>query len=224
MILAAYLVTGFLVASDLRRRDAARPARPDPPPRAADPADGRLHRDADPVRGRRHRRAGDRQGPADQVRRDGVRADDLDRRDGVHLRPLHRRRREGRDRDPGPRLVPRRLEPRHAGHRARHRAARGPPAGQHHAALGLRHDGRDLHDADRARALVRHRAGGGKRDIPQTPWFLRAVAISGVASDRGARVRLDRDRGRPPAVDRLQRHAHGGRGHPGGRDLGHVRR
>ena len=91
MILAAYLVTGFLVASIyavgmLRgRRDRY------PPPRPADPADGRLHRDADPVRRRRHRRARDRRGPADQVRGDGVRAADLDRRDGVHLRPLHAR-------------------------------------------------------------------------------------------------------------------------------------
>ena len=54
MILAAYLVTGFLVASVyavgmLRgRRDRY------PPPGPADPADGRVHRDADPVRGRRH--------------------------------------------------------------------------------------------------------------------------------------------------------------------------
>ena len=53
----------------LRGRDAARAARPLPPPRAADPADGRVHRDADPVRGRRHRGARDRRRPADQVRR-----------------------------------------------------------------------------------------------------------------------------------------------------------
>ena len=66
---------------DLRGRDAARPARPHPSARAADPADGRLHRDPDPVRGRRHGRARDREGPADQVRGDGVRAEDLDRRD-----------------------------------------------------------------------------------------------------------------------------------------------
>ena len=38
----------------LRRRDAARAPRPLPPPRPADPAHGRVHRDADPVRGRRH--------------------------------------------------------------------------------------------------------------------------------------------------------------------------
>ena len=78
MILAAYIVTGFLVASVyavgmLRgRRDRYHRLGP------ADPAHGRLHRDADPVRGRRHRRARDRRGPADQVRGDGVRAADRD--------------------------------------------------------------------------------------------------------------------------------------------------
>ena len=77
MILAAYLVTGFLVASIyavgmLRgRRD--RIHRLGPP----DPVDRRLDRDADPVRRRRHRRPRDRQGPAGQVRGDGVRAADL---------------------------------------------------------------------------------------------------------------------------------------------------
>ena len=181
MILAAYLVTGFLVASIyavgmLRgRRD-------------------RYHRlgllipltvacIATPIQFAvgDTRRARDRQGPADQVRRDGVRADDLDARDGVHLRPLHGRRRQGRDRDPRARLVPRRLEHRHRGHRARHGPARGPAAGEHDAALGVRHDGRDLHDADRARAVARLR-WWRKRDIPQTRWFLRAVAISGIAS------------------------------------------
>ena len=44
-----------------------------------------------------------------------------------------------------------------------------------------------------------------KRDIPQTPWFLRATAVSGAGGDRRARVRLDRHGGRPPALDRLQR-------------------
>ena len=61
-----------------------------------------------------------------------------------------------------------------------------------------------------------------RRDIPKTPWFLRAVAVSGVAVDRGARVRLDRDRGRPPALDRLQRDAHRGRRHRRERRVGHA--
>ena len=40
---------------------------------------------------------------------------------------------------------------------------------------------------------------------------------------RRARVRMDRDRGRAPALDRLQRHANLGRGHPRERHLGHLR-
>ena len=75
MILAAYLLTCFVVASVyavgmLRgRRDRHHRLGP------ADPAHGRLRPGADPVRGRRHGRACDRRGPADQVRRDRVRAD-----------------------------------------------------------------------------------------------------------------------------------------------------
>ena len=42
--------------------------------------------------------------------------------------------------------------------------------------------------------------------------------------DRRARVRLDRDRGRSPAVDRLQRHADLRRGHAGERHRRHLRR
>ena len=163
MILAAYLVTGFLVASIyavgmLRgRRD-------------------RIHRlgllipltvacIATPIQfvvGDTAARAIAEE-PADQVRGDGVRADDLHRRHGVHLRQVHLERGEGRDRDPRVRLVPRRLEHEHAGDRARLRAARRPPAGQHDAALVVRHDGRDLHAADRARRSGSGSAGGGRR-------------------------------------------------------------
>ena len=88
MILAAYLVTGF----GSRRSTPSGccgAARPLPPARAADPADGGVHPGADPVRGRRHGGAGDRQRPADQVRRHGVCPGDRDARDRVHLRPLH---------------------------------------------------------------------------------------------------------------------------------------
>ncbi len=44
------------------------------------------------------------------------------RRHRVPRRPLHRRRGQGRDRDPGARLVAGRLQHRHRGHRPRHRA------------------------------------------------------------------------------------------------------
>ena len=46
-----------------------------------------------------------------------------------------------------------------------------------------------------------------KKDFPQSKWFLRATAASGCCRGGCARVWLDRDRGRAPAVDRLQRHA-----------------
>ena len=144
MILAAYLVTGFLVASIyavgmLRgRRD-------------------RIHRlgllipltvacIATPIQfavGDTAARAIAKDQPI-KFAGDGVRREDVDGRDGVHLRQMHLERRQGRDRDPRLRLVPRRLEHEHPGDRARLGAARRPPAGEHDAALGVRHDGRDL--------------------------------------------------------------------------------
>ena len=145
MILAAYLVTGFVVASIyavgmLRgRRD-------------------RYHRlgllipltvacIATPIQfavGDTAARAIAKDQPIKFAAMECVAAD-LDGRDRVHLRALHAQRREGRHRDPGLRLVPGRLEHEHAGDRARHRAGGRPAAGQHDAALGVRHDGRDLH-------------------------------------------------------------------------------
>ena len=115
MMLAAYLVTGFLVASIyavgmLRgRRDRVHRLG------LLIPLTVACDRDADPVRGRGLRGASDRRAPTDQVRGDGVRADHLDRRDGIPGRSLYARRREGRDRDPRPGFVPGRLEPGHAG-------------------------------------------------------------------------------------------------------------
>ena len=76
--------------------------------------------------------------------------------------------------------------------------------------------------ADRPRALVRDRLVA-EEELP-------AIALvpprdGGLRSALGRRagMRVDRDRGRTPAVDRLQRHAHRGRGHAGERRLGHLR-
>ena len=222
MILAAYLVTGFLVASIyavgmLRgRRD-------------------RIHRlgllipltvacIATPIQfavGDTAARAIAKDQPIKFAAMECVETD-LHRRDGVHLRPVHLDRRQGRDRDPGVRLVPRRLEHEHAGDRARLRSARRPPAGEHDAALGLRHDGRDLHAADLPGAVARYRlvAEEGLPAVALVP--PRDGRLRG-RGDRRARVRVDRDRGRTPALDRLQRHAYLGRGHERERHLGHVR-
>ena len=75
----------------------------------------------------------------------------------VPRRPLHRGRGQGRDRDPRARLVAGRLQHRHGGDRPRHRAARGPAACQHPAALGLRLHGRGRLGPDPPRPLVRVR-------------------------------------------------------------------
>jgi cytochrome d ubiquinol oxidase subunit I len=76
MILAAYMVAGFLVASVYAVGMLRGPARSPPSPRPSDPADARRDRHADPAWRGRHRRARDRQGSAGQVRRNGVRPED----------------------------------------------------------------------------------------------------------------------------------------------------
>ena len=103
------------------------------------------------------------------------------RRHRVHRRDLHRRRGQVGDRDPRPRLVPGRLEHRHRGHRARLGPGGRPAAGEHDAALAFD----TMVGIGTAMiglgALVRDRVVA-KRDIPKTPWFLRVVAVSGVAA------------------------------------------
>ena len=52
-----------------------------------------------------------------------------------------------------------------------------------------------------------------RRRIPNTKWFLRAVAVVGRGVDRRGVGGLDRHRGRAPAVGRLEPAAHRGRRH-----------
>ena len=66
--------------------------------------------------------------------------------------------------------------------------------------------------ADRARRLVRLRLVAAARHPADEVVPARVRALR-RGHDRRARVRLDRHRGRPPAVDRQRRHAHGRRGH-----------
>ena len=107
------------------------------------------------------------------------------------------------------------------GDRPRHGASRRPAAREHDAPLGLRHDGGDLHGAHRAGLLVRLRLVAQARPATDQVVPARRRGVRRVG-DRGAGVRLDRDRGRPPALGRLRGHAHEGRGHRRQRRLGHV--
>ena len=87
-------------------------------------------------------------------------------------------------------------------HGARRRAA-DDPAGQHRAPrLGR-------HGRARARSCSCCRSGTGsswmfRRDMPKSRWFLRIAAVAGRARRHHDGGGLGRERGRPPAVDRLR--------------------
>ena len=146
MILAAYLVTGFLVASVYAVGHAARAARPPPPPRPADPADGG-RASSTPIQfavGDTAARAIAEDQPIKFAAMECVQKTTTDVTEYIGGRCTSDGVKGGIG-IPGLRLVPRRLQHRHQGHRPRLGAARRPPAREHDAALGLRHDGRDLH-------------------------------------------------------------------------------
>ena len=182
MILAAYMVVGFLVASIYAvgmlkgRRDRLHRLG------LLIPLTIGLHRHPDPALRRRHRGARSRRPPAGQVRRHGVHPGDRHRPDRVRRRHLHRRRGQGGDPDPRPRLLPGRLQRRHRGDRARGHPGRRTAAGQHPAAPRLRRDGRDRHRRCSLLGAWLAFVWWRRRDIPQTPWFLRAVAVSGAGA------------------------------------------
>ncbi len=122
------------------------------------------------------------------------------RPDRVHRRHLHRRRGEGGDRDPRPRLVAGRLQHRHRGDRAERHPRRRTAAGEHAAAPLLRRDGRDRL-ALLLLGLWLRLVWWRRRDIPATPWFLRAVAVSGAArSSRSGAGWIVTEVGRQPWI------------------------
>ena len=109
------------------------------------------------------------------------------------------------------------------GRRARLRAAGRPAAGEHDAALGLRRHGRYLLRAHGARRVARVRV------VAQARHPADSLVPAGRRRLRGRRdhrvgMRMDRDRGRAPALDRLPGHAHRGRRDAGRRRARQPRR
>ena len=120
------------------------------------------------------------------------------------------------DRDPRARFVPGRLQHRHGRHRPRPDPRRRGAGGPDPAAPLLRRDGRDRHRADGpcpvARLAALAPAGGARGEV--VPASGRGLRRRG---DRRDVVRVDRHRGRPPALDRQRLHARrGGRDRRGG--------
>ena len=223
MILAAYMVGGFLVASIYAVGMLRGPARPPAPPRAADPADDRADRDPGPALRRRHRGARGRRPPAGQVRRHGVHPGDRHAPDRVPRRDLHRRRGQGR-RSGSPTSTPSwsasAPTPRSTG--LQRHPGRRTAAGQHPAPPRLRRDGRDRLGAAAARRLARLGLVETARHPADAVVPARGRGLR-RRRDRRALVRLDRHRGRPPAVDRPGLHADLRSGHRGEGDLVRVR-
>ena len=223
MFLAAYIVTGFLVASVyavgmLRgRRDRYH--------RLGFVIPFTLAAIATPIQlfvGDTAARV-DRRRPAGQVRGDGVHLQGRAGPDRIPGRPLRRRPGQGWDRDPGPRLVPGRVQQEHRRHRSQPDPQERPAAREDDAAPLLRPHGWDRHGTLPARGLVRDLLVAAARPAGH------ALVPADQRHRRGggggrALVRLDRHRGRPPAVDRERLHAHGRRGDPGPGNLVGVRR
>ena len=198
---------------DLRGRDAARPARPHPPARAADPADGGVHRDPDPVRGGRYGGAGDRR----RTSRSSSRGWSACRRPrptspSTSTAGAPRAGSRAGSAIPG-------LDSFLVGWSTSTQVTgldSVPPDDRPPANTMLHWSFDTMVGICSVLILLALWLGIGwwrKKDFPQSTWFLRATAVSGVAVRDRARVRVDRDRGRTPALDRLQRHANLGRGH-----------
>ena len=213
MILAAYMVAGFLDRLRVRRRDAARPARPLSPARLPDPVHRGRDRDAVQLLvGDTAARAIAKDQPVKFAAMEYVQTD-ADARARVDRRHLPRRQGLGRDR--ASRASTRsswasRTDTKVTGWNTVPAKDRPPVADA--AAPGVRRDGRA--SAPRCCcwrvvgvlvvAKTRHaRRPRGSCGPARSPASLAVV---------GAGVRLDRHRGRPPALDRLQAAAHRGCG------------
>ena len=101
----------------------------------------------------------------------------------------------------------------------RHRPAERPAALRHDAPLVLRHHGRDLQCDDRAGCVARLGLVAPPRH-PEDTLVPAGRRHLGRRRRRRARVRVDSDRGRATTLDRLRRHANQGRALPGPAESG----
>ena len=195
----------------LRGRDPQGAPRSLPPARFRDPVHDRGHPDSHSDLRRRHGRPGHRQSAAGQVRRDRVRHPDRPRRSRVPRRLLRERKGLLRPAHSGRRLAPGRLQAIHPGHRAGLGGSRRPPARADPDPSVLRRHGRAG-----LRAAPRGTVGPAGVAAPSraAPAVMVLVARGALRPGRagGDGVRLDRDRGRAPAVGRVPAHDHLRRG------------
>ena len=207
MYLAGYIVAGFIVAGVYALRA---PARAGATPTTAP---GSSSRSASP-RSPRSRRDRSATGPAARSRR-ASRSSSRRSRASRHdrgLRPVHDRRLLRR----GPRARSATASRSRTCCRCSPTTTRTPtvdgldtvpaerPAAGQRRALRVPDDGRDRHAGSPRSPRSSCSPGWRQRRLPRSPWFYRARDGRRAAVAGGADRRLDRDGGRPPAVDRLR--------------------
>ena len=128
-----------------------------------------------------------------------------------------------RHRDPQAALAARLPRPQRDRAGARRGPAGAAPAGQHHARLLPAH-GRHRHGCWPCSGCGSCSCAGAAGRLPAQRWFYLAAAAGRAAVARRAGRRLDRHRGRPPAVGRLPRDDQGPGGHPRQLGPGQLRR
>ena len=209
MVVAAYLVGGFLIASVYAVGHAARTHGPLPPARLRHRVHGRGDRHADPDGRRRLAGPLGVQQPAGQVRRDRAgarpRAATSPRRCSASSTPTARSAAASRSRG-WPRGCPTRARARSRSCRAstRCRQTSDRPSVRSTSSIS---PGTSWSAWERCCSCCRCGTAVSwifRRRMPTSKWFLRAAAASGVLAVISHGGRLGRDRGRPPAVDRLR--------------------
>ena len=231
MIVAAYVVGGFLIASVYAVGMLRGPRRPLPPARLHHPVHRGGHRHPDPDGRRRLARPVGLQQPADQVRRHRARA--ADRASDVPETLLGHLNADGTvtggipipglaswlsDPSTGTNTVVQGLDTVPGRRRSR------PIAPGQHRPPGVGRHGRPRHAAVPALGLVRRHLAVPATTAADASGSCASPRRAGVLSVITMEAGLGRHRGRPPTLDRLQLHEGRGRRHRQHRRLDHLRR